>query len=467
MAERDADVVVVGGGGAGLAAAVAAAQAGARVVVLERGAEAGGKTALAMGSFTASETGPQRRNGVEDSNAAHREDLLAHLARHGAAMEPDDPSLDILVEDGAGSIAWLEELGVRFSGPHPERPHRTYRLHCALPDGSAYVRCLARALADLGGSLRCGQRVTDLRRTADGALALAVEGQAGRLVAGAVVLAAGDYSAAIDRLRPGEGLPVEPLRDWARGDAQCLGHALGGVLAYMRSPIAPAVRFVDPPHTEPDAALYAAGAILVDERGGRLDRDGEPLGRTPAVVVARHAYTVFGGELAERMARASDDGPYARDGWWRTGRLFICTTTGRGYDYLEDIVQRPGCGRGESPEALGAAVGIDGVRLAATLDALNRERAAQDRYLPIARPPYYALGPLRARLLLTWGGLRTSAALQVLGDDGTPLPGLFAAGGAAASMPHAGAHGLGIGWAISSGRRGGQSAARAALQSPT
>ncbi|HZR99585.1 MAG TPA: FAD-binding protein, partial [Chloroflexota bacterium] len=200
---------------------------------------------------------------------------------------------------------------------------------------------------------------------------------------------------------------------------------------------------------------------------GRLDRDGEPLGRTPAVVVARHAYTVFGGELAERMARASDDGPHARDGWWHTGRLFICTTTGRGYDYLEDIVQRPGCGQGESPEKLGAAVGIDGVRLAATLDALNRERAAQDRYLPIARPPYYALGPLRARLLLTWGGLRTSAALQVLGDDGTPLPGLFAAGGAAASMPHAGAHGLGIGWAISSGRRGGQSAARAALQSPT
>lgn len=464
MPERDADVIVMGAGGAGLAAAVAARQADATVLVLEQGGEPGGKTALAMGSLTASETEPQRRIGIQDSNAAHREDMLAHIARNGGSVPADDPSLDILVADGAGAVAWLEGMGVRFSGPHPERPHRTNRLHCALPNGSAYVEALARALAGLGGSVRCNQRVTDLQRADDGALAVAVAGRAEPLVGGAVVLAAGDYSAAIDRFSPGAGLPVEPLRDWARGDAQYLGRALGASLRDMDDALAPALRFREPPHTEPDVALYAAGAILVDASGRRIDRDGEPPNRVPEVIAARDAWMVFGGELAERMARASDDGPHARDGWKRTGRYFICTTTGRGYDYLEDIVLRPGCGQGDSPEALGAAVGIEGAALGATLRALNAARAGHASYLPIARPPYYALGPLRARMLLSHGGLRVDADLRVLREDGTPVPGLFAAGVATTTVGFYGAHGHGVGWAIASGRRAGQSAARAARE---
>jgi predicted oxidoreductase len=52
--------------------------------------------------------------------------------------------------------------------------------------------------------------------------------------------------------------------------------------------------------------------------------------------------------------------------------------------------------------------------------------------------------------------------MQVLGADGAPLPALFAAGNAAAGIVSAGGHGYGIGWAIISGRRAGQSAARVA-----
>ena len=57
----DIDVIVLGGGGAGLAAAVEAAQLGSRVVVLERRETLGGKTALSIGSFTASESPTQNR----------------------------------------------------------------------------------------------------------------------------------------------------------------------------------------------------------------------------------------------------------------------------------------------------------------------------------------------------------------------------------------------------------------------
>src|SRR5262249_40723527 len=142
--------------------------------------------------------------------------------------------------------------------------------------------------------------------------------------------------------------------------------------------------------------------------------------------------------------------------------VFVNTVGGRGYDYLDDALARPTCARAESVEALGRAAGIAPDALAATLRALNASRAGDSRYLPIARPPYVALGPLRARLLLTDGGIRVDARLQALRADGAPLPGLYAAGNAAAAIGGAGAHGYGIGWAFASGRRAGHSAAAAA-----
>lgn len=458
MAECDADVLVVGAGGAGLAAAVGAAERGARVLVVEQGDAPGGKTALAMGSLTASETRFQRAAGIADSNAAHREDILAHLARNGRTVLPDDPSPDLVVSEGASIADWLAGLGVQFSGPHPERPHSAYRMHNAIPDGSAYTKALLAALARHGVQVLCNRRVTSLTR--DGDDYVAEWGDGPRRV-GAVVLAAGDWSAAVDRFVPGAE-PVVPLRDWARGDGQALAQSLGAELRGMDRPTVPVMRFADPPYTEPDNALYAAGAIMVDPQGARVDRPGEAFGKTPAIRAADALWAVFGAEVAERIATAADDAPSSRDGWRRLNRLFICTAPGRGYDYLADTLQRQGCGQGDTPAALADAVGIDPAGLTRTIQALQGERAAAPDGPPAPRPPYYALGPLRARLLLTEGGARVDDQLRVLRADGSAIPGLYAAGGAAVNAGWAGAHGLSLGWAFISGRRAGSNAAQEA-----
>jgi fumarate reductase flavoprotein subunit len=298
--------------------------------------------------------------------------------------------------------------------------------------------------------------VTGLALDPDG-VAVTVAGEARPLRAGAVVLAAGDYSAAVERFRPGAG-GAEPIRAWARGDGQALAAALGADLRGMQRPLSPSLRFADPPYTEPDAALYEAGAIVVDTRGRRLDADGQPPASAPAVAAAPAAFAVFGGELVARLARPEDDSPPARDGWRRTGRLFISTAGGRGYDYLDDVLARPGCARADSPDALAAAAGLDAAGLTATLAAVSRERAGGG-LLPIAHPPFVALGPLRLRLLLTDGGIRVDANLRALRADGTALPGVYAAGNAAAAIGGAGAHGYGLGWAFASGRRAGRAAA--------
>jgi predicted oxidoreductase len=46
---------------------------------------------------------------------------------------------------------------------------------------------------------------------------------------------------------------------------------------------------------------------------------------------------------------------------------------------------------------------------------------------PLNKPPYYAI-PLAAGISYTMGGLEIDAQARVISRDGTPLPGLYAAG---------------------------------------
>lgn len=437
------DVVVVGAGGAGLAAAVSAAEVGARVLVLEQRDEPGGKTAMAMGSLTASGTAAQRRLGVEDSDARHREDLRAMARAHGREGIPGDPSPEILVEDGGAVVDWLETQGVVFSGPHPEGPYRAYRLHCAVPDGRAYVDALRASLERLGGRIRPGARVTGIDRDERATLRVSIAGDAATVRAGSVVLAAGDYSAGLERFGRRSSAALEPLADWARGDAQALAQRLGACLAGMDRPPAGTFRFVDPPFTEPDRTLLELGAIVVDETGAQ-PYAGPTYPSFFEQTAAGRWYIVFGAEVARRLADASADRPGCRDGWLRTGRHPIGTAPGRGYDYLDDVLARPGCETADSPAALAAATGIDPAGLSTALSA---------------QPPFVALGPLRSRIMLAHGGARVDASLRVLDAAGRRVAGLYAAGNAAAWLGYVGGHGYSLAWALTSGRRAGRAAA--------
>lgn len=110
---------------------------------------------------------------------------------------------------------------------------------------------------------------------------------------------------------------------------------------------------------------------------------------------------------------------------------------------------------GSLPE-LAAAIGVDAAGLSATVDRFNhhasagtdpdfgRGATAYDHSMgdpdaphpnlgTIAEPPYFAL-PVRSGAVGTKGGPRTDAQARVLGWDGAPIPGLYAAGNAAAAV---------------------------------
>ena len=57
----------------------------------------------------------------------------------------------------------------------------------------------------------------------------------------------------------------------------------------------------------------------------------------------------------------------------------------------------------------------------------SRGSGKRTTLLPIVKPPYYAI-PLSAGLSYTMGGIEIDVGARVIGRDGAPIPGLFAAG---------------------------------------
>jgi 3-oxo-5alpha-steroid 4-dehydrogenase len=103
------DVVVIGFGIAGGCAAVSAAAAGARVLVLERAAVAGGTTSLAGGHFyLGGGTAVQEATGHSDSP----DEMFSYLV--AVSREPDETKIRAYCEGSVEHFNWLEDLGFQF-----------------------------------------------------------------------------------------------------------------------------------------------------------------------------------------------------------------------------------------------------------------------------------------------------------------------------------------------------------------
>ena len=118
------DVVVIGAGGAGLSAAIVARGAGAKTLLLEKMAFAGGNTLIAGGGMNAAVKADYEKAGIKDSPELHAEQTLA------AGDYRADPALvEVLTKGAPESVAWLKKLGVNF------RDH-IYQIY-----GGLYPRC--------------------------------------------------------------------------------------------------------------------------------------------------------------------------------------------------------------------------------------------------------------------------------------------------------------------------------------
>ena len=476
-ASETCDILVAGGGGAGLSAAIAAAEQGASVVLVEKTDEPGGATGMSVGTISAAGTALQEAAGVLDHVDSHFRDYLMFMP---PGATPDDYDLDLtrlLIESAPGVLRRMIDLGLQFTGPHPEPPHSVPRMHNVVPGPVAYVDALRLEAEQAGAVIRTRTRLVELARDDEGRVIGAVleDSRTGSRTLlhsrRGIVLATGYYSANDDLARrygrPAEMAGVGTLPEDATGDGMVAAMDVGAAVAGMDGGSSPSFRSPRPPYVRPEPHLFDEGAILVDSRGRRFANELDNPEAAAARLPGGGPFIVFDSHLAARIAVAEEDSGPGRNGWHDSGKLFISTFPAISYAYIEDYRSRTSY-YFESQTAAGLAeqIGVPADALEQTLNDVDRIAAGEardpfgrDGFGPgPSRPPFHAIGPLSIFMGST-GGLKVDANMRVLDTSGAPIAGLYAAGINAASNALIAGHGHALVWAFATGRIAGKNAA--------
>ncbi|HWC78727.1 MAG TPA: FAD-binding protein [Pseudonocardiaceae bacterium] len=425
----DTDLLVAGAGG-GLAGALRAAQFGLRVLVVEANPhfQRGNNTSMSTAMVPGAGSRYQRAAGIEDSPQRFRADIEAKT--HGGA---DPVVATALTGVSAELVEWLAdhaglpiELPTDFGYPGHSVPrvHSVPGRHGSALLGALVARVNAEPLIDLlvpsglvavqaeGGGL-----IAELRQP---------DGRTERVSAGAVLLATNGYGAnseLVSRYAPEIAAADYHGSEYSRGDALRIGAELGADTGFLdayqgHAGLSAAAR------TLVTWTTVMHGAILVGTDGRRFGN--ETVG-----------YSEYAVELATRPGA--------------TGWLVFDERIDELSRKFTDYRQLAGSGAVRSAETVAAlAESID-----VPADALDAElteaaevasgRRSADRFGRTGFGPGLG-GSLRAvrvvpALFHTQGGLRIDADARVLRADGTPIAGLYAAGGAAVSISGHGAAG--------------------------
>ncbi|MEQ8816962.1 MAG: FAD-binding protein [Thalassobaculum sp.] len=411
----DTDLLVVGAGACGLAAAIAAHDAGIQVAVVEKLDRPGGNSSLSTGSVPGAGSRYQREAGIEDSPDRMVADLQAVAGPHDA-----DPLTRLMAAQSAPLVEWLiDGLGARMRliTEYRHVGHSVPRLHAPNSRrGQDLVDDLLRFVAERGIPLAVGNPVEDLL-VEDGAVVGArIGGEPIR--AGKLLLSTNGFAGDRDLVRRwcpeiagaeyfgARGSTGEAVR-WG----ERVGAALGNMAAYQGYA----------------AVAYPQGSLLswtTVEKGGILvGADGRRFGNEDAGY-SGYAPVVMGqGEFA-----------------WAVYDRRIHDVAMLEEEYAE-MAAMGGVRWGGTAEAVATAAGVDPAGLAATVAAYNAAAAGR-RDDPFGRT-HFNLAPLTGELGIvkvkpglfhTQGGLMVDDHARVLRPDGTPVPNLFAGGGAAAGI---------------------------------
>ncbi|MBV9514214.1 MAG: FAD-binding protein [Mycobacteriaceae bacterium] len=471
----DVDVVVIGFGIAGGCAAVSAAAAGARVLVLERAAAAGGTTAMAGGHFyLGGGTAVQQATGHADSP----EEMYKYLV--AVSLQPEHDKIRAYCEGSVEHFNWLEQLGFQFERsycpgkiivppgteglsytgnelvwPFCEQAKPAPRGHSVpvpgeLGGAAMVIELLIERANDLGVETRYETGVTNL--IVDDGAVVGVHWKhftdTGAIKAKAVIIAAGgfamnpemvmEHTPALGQKRRTKhhGL-VEPYILGNPNDDGLgirMGISAGGVAKNMDQ------MFITAAAYPPEVLLTG---VIVNNRGQRFVAEDSYHSRTSAFVMEQPDAAAF--LIVDESHTEMPAMPLIRfiDGW-------------------------------ETVEQMELDLGIPEGKLVTTLTGYNEYAARGEDPDFHKRPEYLApqdKGPWAAFDLslgramysgFTMGGVAVSVDGEVLREDGTVVPGLYAAGACASNIAQDGkgyASGTQLGEGSFFGRRAGAHAA--------
>jgi 3-oxo-5alpha-steroid 4-dehydrogenase len=456
----EADVVVVGFGVAGACAAYEAATAGASTLLLERAGGSGGAAALSDGMvYLGGGTSTQHAAGVKDTPEAMRTFLTA-----ACGPGVDEAKIESYV---AGSIEhhdWLLARGVQFLGavnPMSAGPsaadgeglmftggenaypfdgiatpaQRAHVSQGGRPGGAAFMAALSQAALDAGA--RAVHDVSVERHIVlDGRVCGVLARRYGQEIAiragRGVVLTAGGFAFNDELLRQHAPLALRTKirvgTDGDNGHGIRMAQAVGARTKRMDA-LECALPF--------NIARGSVSGILVNALGRRFVNEDAYMGRVGQAALREEAvYLVVDEE-----------------------------------HYDPDAFRRPASWVAETPTELETEIGLPAGSLTVTVAYYNEHARRGDDPLFHKRPPWlqplepplavFELTPARfPYAIFTLGGLDTLPTGEVRDVDGSPIPGLYAAGRTTSGIAAEGyCSGLSLGDGSFFGRLAGRSAA--------
>ena len=456
----EADVVVVGAGGAGMTAAITAAGEGKSVVILESQSMVGGNSVRATGGMNAGKTVYQDENefgesaGVEKTlkTAAEKyadNETITALAKTVSEqwaeyqknptgyfdsvelMELDtmiggkginDPALvETLCSNSADAIDWLDEHGITlhsvssFGGASVKRIHRPVDAEGKTVSVGSYMIPLLEENCEKAGvqillNTTANEILTDASGAAVGIKATGSTGETVTVNAKAVVLTTGGFGANLDMVveyKPELKGFMTTNAAGAQGQGIEMATAIGaGTVDMDQIQIHPTV--------EANTAalitegLRGDGAVLINAEGKRFI---DEVGTRDVVSAAEIAQT----------------GSYS---WLVVDQAMVDASS-----VIQGYIKKGYTVTGETYEELGKAMGVDEAAFAETMKTWNGYVEAKNDpdfgrtsfANPLDTAPYYAI-KVTAGVHHTMGGLTINTNTEVLKEDGTVIPGLFAAG---------------------------------------
>jgi fumarate reductase flavoprotein subunit len=450
--EAAVPVLVVGAGACGCTAALAARERGVEVMLLERDETPRGNTALSGGQIPAAGTRLQRAAGIEDPPEVLAGDLIRK------ARGQNDATLAWhLARESARTVDWLMDVhrvplslvdDFRYPGHSQPHMHGTPGRYGA-ELLAALLEAVARAKIDLVTSAPVTDLFADPTGRVHGVRITRPDGATDDVGCRALVLACNGFGGNREMLRRYIPEMVEAHyhgHEGNLGDAVEWGLALGAAVADMGS-FQGHGAVTEPHHIHLGWPVITEGGFQVNDRGERFSDENAGYSEQALAVLRQPghvAWTIFD-ERCHRVAMQLHSHRLALE----AGAIRTAAT-------VEELARLVGC----------PADGL--ARTVAAVAAMARGERADPfgrdftRHPPL-RPPY-RVSRVTGALFHTQGGLVVDTRARVLRPDGTPLPNLFAGGGAARGLSGPAdwgyLSGSGLLMATSLGRLAGEAAAQ-------
>ena len=427
------DVAVIGGGGTGLAAAISALENGAgKVVIIEKLGYLGGSTNVSGGALNAVDDKRQKAQGIKDSIPTFYEATMK-----GGHNVGTPELVHYLTDNAYKTVEWMEAQGVKFrdkigaaTGSLGQRSH-----YGVAPAGNAYTSVFENVLKTkykdrVTFLMECPAQeiLTDASGRVTGVKAVR-HGQPVTVKASSVVLATGGFGANVKfRQEVNTGVWKEVVLDNRIGTTNINKAAQGDGLVMAKKVGAELIGLSDiqlHPNGTPgtglmqDIATSGRNRIFVNLNGDRFVSEGAARDTLCKAIFKQPEGTYW---LVMNKLRYPDEN--------KPDKMGVT---------MKDMLALGRVKRADTLDELAKVISVPAANLKAAVAEYNKAASHQvekDKYgfaatntddAPMTEGPWYACRKVPT-VHHTMGGVKIDTKAEVLGTNGKPIAGLFAAG---------------------------------------